>query len=59
MINCTHLHLYFSLNRKSTVGRGGKRRNWKEEVKGQGIRTPYSVCMYIREDIIQTDTDKP
>lgn len=46
MVHSTHLHLYHSLNRKSTVGCvGEKRRNWKEEDKGQGIRTPY-VSMY-------------
>lgn len=40
------LHLYHSLNRKSTVGVvvGERRRKWKEEDKGQG--TDNRVNMY-------------
>lgn len=37
---------------------GEKRRNWKEEDKSQGTDNR-TVCKYVREDIIHTDTDKP
>lgn len=53
MTDGTHLYLYRSLNRKSTVG--GERRG----VTGGKVRVRITVSMYVREDIKHTDTDKP